>query len=129
MSGRARLAGVLSVALLGLSPVARAGAPWPAESDWIPVRGPGGGVLTDPANDYGGGQNVFDIVGDAVNTVGYFYTDGTTYFVRVRLAESPDAGNNKWKSFAFFALQETDRVATDGSYDFSFYLDGPAKTV
>jgi hypothetical protein len=117
------LVGVL-VFLASWSNTASAQSAWPAPADWLPVIGPDGAVLVDGLGDYGGGQPVFDIVGDLANPAGLWFEDGSSVFLRVRLGDSPQASATKWASFAFIALAEVDGDATDGSYDTSIYLAG-----
>nr|MBA2321963.1 hypothetical protein [Deltaproteobacteria bacterium] len=107
------------------SPGLAFGATWPADADWSPVVGPTGDPLEDPQGDHTApGQDAFDIVGDTTDPVGFYATDGTTLWVRVRLAESPQQSASKWTSFSFMAMMETDADTADGSYDFSLYLNG-----
>ena len=88
---------------------------WPEVDEWQPVIAPNGEVLQDLKNDHGGGQIVSDIVGNPTYPAGYFHDDGTNVYFRVRLADTPQQSDSKWKSFAFFAMQETDGDVTSNT--------------
>ena len=76
--------------LLALGLTTNAWGAWPADDEWDPVITPAGVVLTDPTGDQGGGQIVFDIVGNAANPAGYWFDDGTDVAVEIYEAD-PEA--------------------------------------
>ena len=73
------------------APLSAQAATWPEDSGtaWDPIQNLAGETLTDPQGDQGSGKAVFDIVGNDANPAGYRADDGTNYYFRVRLADSP----------------------------------------
>lgn len=105
---------------------------WPESSaaEWMALTGPFGGFVTDPVDDASSQWDSVGGTGDPSEAAGFLAYSLESIYFRIRLVESP-AGElaDKWQSFAFHTLIESDDDTNDGSWDFQVVLDGIGKTV
>jgi MYXO-CTERM domain-containing protein len=95
-------------------------ATFPADSEWIPLRQAGatiGDVITD------GNNNGRELVGDATFAAVSVYSDGTDFFVRLRLDDDPTgSGQAVVAPFGWGILIDTNNNLDD--YEFIIIIDG-----
>ena len=96
---------------------------WPTDLQWLPIYR-GGSIVHDSLSDSNGSRN---IVGDAANPSGYIFNDGSYFYFRLRLDESPagSGGQGLLQSFGWGMVLDTDLNAA--TYEWLIMVDGIAK--
>lgn len=96
---------------------------WPTDLQWLPIYR-GGVTLHDSLTDSNGSRN---IVGDSANPSGYIFNDGSYFYFRLRLDESPagSGGQGLLQSFGWGMVLDTDLNAA--TYEWLIMVDGIAK--
>ena len=95
---------------------------FPQLADWNPIEQGGqgvGDVLTD------GNNNGREVVGSTSQPSIYFYSDGTNFFVRLRLDDDPQkitGSSTTVQPFGWGVVFDTDGNLND--YEYSFFVDG-----
>jgi hypothetical protein len=111
-------AAAIAGAALGASGNAHA-ATFPADGSWVPVT-QGNQGLGDPGND--GSTNAREVVGDAAHPALYIFSDGTSFFFRVRLDIDPQSAPGNLGPFGWGILIDSD--GDYGKFDFSLMVSG-----
>ncbi|NLF94009.1 MAG: hypothetical protein GX564_09000 [Oligosphaeraceae bacterium] len=96
---------------------------WPSDLQWLPVYR-GGIVQYDSLTDANGSRN---IVGDSANSSGYIFNDGSYFYFRIRLDDSPAGrgGQGLLQSFGWGMVLDTNLNAIN--YEWLVMVDGIAK--
>ncbi|MCP4806512.1 MAG: OmpA family protein [Proteobacteria bacterium] len=95
---------------------------WPSDASWVPLT-QSGVDLTDERGDHIGDGHV-DLVGDETDPVGYWSSDGSTIWFRMRIDEDPwtDSDQDALQTGSWGVLFETD--GDPATFEYALGLTG-----